>query len=227
MSSIDREALIREAAYTLWNEAGRPAGDGVAFWLSAERELQQREHESDTLQETLEESFPASDPPAGSVTSVGIHPTHPQQAVLASTRPHNGAIDRDLLERSAALLRHWPRQAKAAVRERHELLEGLNKVEEAFQSHIRNEESNGTAAELLGIATRAEHPVSVFKSEHAELALQLDLIIAEVASKTTESKNLVRQRQEFERWMEHVKRHKRAECDLLVEVLETDLGAGD
>lgn len=31
--------LVRERAYLLWEEAGRPEGDGVEFWLMAEREL--------------------------------------------------------------------------------------------------------------------------------------------------------------------------------------------
>jgi hypothetical protein len=30
---------IRARAYSLWEEAGRPSGDGVQFWLAAEREL--------------------------------------------------------------------------------------------------------------------------------------------------------------------------------------------
>jgi hypothetical protein len=30
---------IRARAYYLWEEAGRPSGDGVQFWLAAEREL--------------------------------------------------------------------------------------------------------------------------------------------------------------------------------------------
>ena len=30
---------IRELAYRKWETAGRPAGDGVEFWLAAEREL--------------------------------------------------------------------------------------------------------------------------------------------------------------------------------------------
>lgn len=33
------EDAIRTRAYFLWDEAGRPAGDGVRFWLAAEREL--------------------------------------------------------------------------------------------------------------------------------------------------------------------------------------------
>lgn len=33
------EAAVRERAYLLWEEAGRPDGEGVEFWLRAEREL--------------------------------------------------------------------------------------------------------------------------------------------------------------------------------------------
>jgi hypothetical protein len=33
------EERIREAAYLKWEAAGRPDGDGVDFWLRAEREL--------------------------------------------------------------------------------------------------------------------------------------------------------------------------------------------
>ncbi len=33
--------VIRERAYEKWEKAGRPAGDGVRFWLEAERELLQ------------------------------------------------------------------------------------------------------------------------------------------------------------------------------------------
>lgn len=34
-----REQAIRELAYARWEAAGRPMGDGVQFWLEAEREL--------------------------------------------------------------------------------------------------------------------------------------------------------------------------------------------
>jgi hypothetical protein len=33
------EDEVRVRAYDLWVAAGRPAGDGVNFWLAAEREL--------------------------------------------------------------------------------------------------------------------------------------------------------------------------------------------
>lgn len=231
MPGIDREAKIREAAYTLWENAGRPTGDGVTFWLTAEREFEQV---ADPLQETLEESFPASDPPAGNVTSVGVHLTHSQPATVASRatpgssdRSSCGSVNRDLLERSAALLRHWPRQAKAALRERQALSDRLKQIQAAFRTHVRSEESNGEAGEILRAAPQTEHQVAEFKTEHAELTVQLDQIVASVTSGSRDPGSLVRERQEFERWVEHLKRHERAEDQLLVEVLETDLGAGD
>ncbi|MEX1026821.1 MAG: DUF2934 domain-containing protein [Candidatus Paceibacterota bacterium] len=69
MSVADQEQhAIREAAYHKWERAGRPAGDGVEFWLEAERERRARgscAHAApDIVQEAGEESFPASDPPA-------------------------------------------------------------------------------------------------------------------------------------------------------------------
>ncbi len=30
---------VREEAYRRWEQAGRPPGDGVQFWLEAERDL--------------------------------------------------------------------------------------------------------------------------------------------------------------------------------------------
>jgi DUF2934 family protein len=35
------EAAIRQLAYRKWEAAGRPSGDGVNFWLEAERGLAQ------------------------------------------------------------------------------------------------------------------------------------------------------------------------------------------
>ena len=35
-----QEDEIRRRAYQKWEAAGRPGGDGVVFWLEAERELQ-------------------------------------------------------------------------------------------------------------------------------------------------------------------------------------------
>lgn len=39
MSSDSRQNAIRELAYTKWEQAGWPTGDGIQFWLEAEQEL--------------------------------------------------------------------------------------------------------------------------------------------------------------------------------------------
>jgi hypothetical protein len=38
-TKLPSEDEIRERAYFLWEEAGSPDGDGVDFWVRAEREL--------------------------------------------------------------------------------------------------------------------------------------------------------------------------------------------
>jgi hypothetical protein len=61
------QQAIREAAYHKWERAGRPSGDGVKFWVEAEREVLARRgtlaSAIDVVQEASEESFPASDAP--------------------------------------------------------------------------------------------------------------------------------------------------------------------
>ena len=77
---------IRLAAYYKWEQAGRPCGDGVHFWLEAEREFRAAEAiaelpaefgEIDIVEETSLESFPASDPPEWAGQTLRIDPAAP------------------------------------------------------------------------------------------------------------------------------------------------------
>ena len=59
------EQAIRRLAYELWVSRGRPEGSAEADWFAAERRLKgQRRADSKAVDESVKESFPASDPPA-------------------------------------------------------------------------------------------------------------------------------------------------------------------
>lgn len=60
------EQRIRETAYRLWDEAGRPEGREQHFWFRAEAEIREEEAKLDG---ELADSFPASDPPSSTVTT--------------------------------------------------------------------------------------------------------------------------------------------------------------
>jgi Protein of unknown function (DUF2934) len=75
---IEQDALahIREAAYQKWEAAGYPESNGIEFWLAAEREylaahaMPDPSGTNDVVQEASEESFPASDPPARTISPI-------------------------------------------------------------------------------------------------------------------------------------------------------------
>jgi hypothetical protein len=63
----DPEA-VRELAYSLWEQHGKPEGDAERYWFEAERLLGAKPRtDSQRVDESVRESFPASDAPASGV----------------------------------------------------------------------------------------------------------------------------------------------------------------
>jgi hypothetical protein len=71
------EQRVRERAYAIWEQEGRPEGQAERHWREAEAELRWEAHHAglpalpahhpwteEGLDEAGDESFPASDPPA-------------------------------------------------------------------------------------------------------------------------------------------------------------------
>ena len=77
MTPDDRLARIRERAHRIWESEGRPDDREKVHWEIATRIIDEEDaaHADGTenaLDEAVEESFPASDPPAMTQPNVGI-----------------------------------------------------------------------------------------------------------------------------------------------------------
>jgi hypothetical protein len=59
---VSLKETIRKRAYELYLQRGNQPGSDLGDWLKAEKEIRRAEEEA--IDETSEESFPASDPPA-------------------------------------------------------------------------------------------------------------------------------------------------------------------
>lgn len=68
-SASEYVAKIRERAYAIWEGEGRPEGGAERHWTRAEDELRaedrpDRPRDEAAVDATVDDSFPASDPPA-------------------------------------------------------------------------------------------------------------------------------------------------------------------
>ena len=67
MSGDNHTEQQRERAYELWEQAGRPEGRHEEFWQQAGQELGDGGASADErVDVAMEDTFPASDPPANS-----------------------------------------------------------------------------------------------------------------------------------------------------------------
>jgi hypothetical protein len=68
MSKKPNEEAVRELAYRLWEQRGRPHGRGEEDWFAAEKRLRgEGAADSCAVDESIRESFPASDAPSSNL----------------------------------------------------------------------------------------------------------------------------------------------------------------
>jgi hypothetical protein len=80
MVGIELEQTIRDAAYLKWEQAGRPDGDGLDFWLQSERELLSQTNHDGTAcceQQPCEQESATSDQVKSETESVSVITTDP------------------------------------------------------------------------------------------------------------------------------------------------------
>ena len=66
MSGDDQVEQRRERAYALWEQAGRPEGRHDEFWAQAGQGMDGETSPDQRVDLAMEDTFPASDPPANS-----------------------------------------------------------------------------------------------------------------------------------------------------------------
>lgn len=92
---IERDQLIREAAYYKWESAGRPEGRELDFWTNAEREFGTEPQAGDAAdgvprearkQPPMKEPVQAISQPLATATAAASAPEAPARAAKATAK---------------------------------------------------------------------------------------------------------------------------------------------
>jgi Protein of unknown function (DUF2934) len=82
-----REQAIREAAYRKWEQAGRPEGDDLAFWLEAEREVGGAARPRPAAQPAVSKAPPAPAPAQPTASKAPPAPANKATQAAPAPRP--------------------------------------------------------------------------------------------------------------------------------------------
>ncbi len=86
----DSEA-VRDLAYSLWEQRGKPEGDAERHWFEAERLLgAQPRTDNQRVDESVRESFPASDAPASGLPDKPPVNADSKWAAADAAKPRKG-----------------------------------------------------------------------------------------------------------------------------------------
>ena len=82
---------VRDLAYSLWEQRGKPQGDAERHWFEAERLLgAQPRTDNQRVDESVRESFPASDAPASGLPDKPPANADSKWAAADAAKPRKG-----------------------------------------------------------------------------------------------------------------------------------------
>jgi hypothetical protein len=101
MACMSSQKKIAELAYQLWHARGRPHGSEEEDWLEAERQLAAQESPQESpknvrtssdgdIDASLDETFPASDPPASHTSDLPPANAADKWAAASKRAKHSG-----------------------------------------------------------------------------------------------------------------------------------------
>ncbi|HEY8505793.1 MAG TPA: hemerythrin domain-containing protein [Gemmataceae bacterium] len=122
------------------------------------------------------------------------------------------------LRRLEQAARPAPGEGAAALRAR------LEEVRPHVAEHFRFEEQNGYMDVVRSRAPHLDRAIGQLAEEHRLLAQSLDALIAEAGAVGEPGEAL---RAEVRAWVGRVRRHEAGENELIQDVFNLDLGAGD